>query len=87
MPVTDVRKFALERIAFMAARPLMWAGSREAFGLQLVLLVEIATQDGFLRAAAMRAVFGPGVTIGEGYDEAWARKATAAAKALIEAGA
>lgn len=84
----SLRQFALARIAAMADRPLAWAATREAFGLQLVLLVEIGRgRPSHVEASreAMRAVFGPGPAIGEGYDEAWARQAAAAARALVEA--
>lgn len=80
------RAFALARIASMSDRPFAWASTREAFGLQLVTLVEMVrgTRPTSASQEALRAVFGAGPTIGEGYDKAWAQRAAAAARALVE---
>lgn len=84
---TPTREFALARIASMADRPFAWAATREAFGLQLVTLVEMVrgTHPKTASQEAMRAVFGAGTTIGEGFDVEWTQQATAAARALVEA--
>lgn len=76
---------AIERVAAMGARPRLWASSREGYGLQLVLLVEIATGPLFDRDRAMDAVFGPGPSIEGPFDVDWARRAASSAVSVIAA--
>ena len=75
-----MKNFVEKRLAAMRARPLMWAGTKESFGLQLALLAEVALHprlEGTAMIAPMRELmqmlFGPGPAVPvDPIDAAWA---------------
>jgi hypothetical protein len=75
-----VKIFVEKRLADMRARPMMWAGTKESFGLQLVLLAEVALHPQLEGATAiapmrelMQLLFGPGNAVPvDPIDDAWA---------------
>ena len=73
--------FVRKRLRAMHDRPQMWASSTEAFGLQLVLLVEVFEVFELSKPiaaktpthVAMERVFGPGNTVlNAPLEEVWA---------------
>lgn len=70
--------FVRKRLRAMHDRPMMWASTCEAFGLQLVLLVEVFELDRPITFktpthTAMEKVFGPGNTVlNAPLEEVWA---------------
>ena len=74
----DLRCFVDDRLTAMYARPGMWAGSKEAFALQVTLLVEIASRLDCQQPAKAHALlqkFFPGASSvpSEQIDDTWAR--------------
>lgn len=70
----DVLQFVRDRLGAMGDRPAMWASSREAFALQVVLLVDVAADEA-VGSALFRTLF-PGTAstvLSEPLDDAWAR--------------
>lgn len=78
-----IKEFIADRIKSMRERPAMWAGTKEAFGLQLLLLVELDHVREFAKhmpsttqLKLMNQLFGPGnIVRNEPLDEEWAKKA------------
>lgn len=79
----NVSEFVDARLVEFYQRPQMWAGTKEAFGLQLVLLVEIfflntaaqAAQSNEHSRKLMPLIFGPGNTVSpDRLDDEWARE-------------
>jgi hypothetical protein len=70
-----MREFVHTRLDAMRHRPSMWAGTKEAFGLQLVLLAEVFRLGAMTRShELMLLIFGPGNTVPrDDIDETWAR--------------
>lgn len=76
-----LRRFVDRRLTAMHARPSMWAGSKEAFALQVALLIEIASEDFDCQqpvkhsSHALLQKFFPGRNSvpSEPIDDAWAR--------------
>ena len=68
-----MRPFVDDRLSAMHARPGMWAYSKEAFALQVALLVEVVSND--FSCARLLSKFFPGTNAvpKEGFDDAWAR--------------
>ena len=64
-------RFVQDRLANMHATPQRFAGTKEAFGLQLVLLAEMV--GGVDQNELMVAIFGPGGVPNEDLDDAWAQ--------------
>ena len=64
-------RFVHDRLANMHATPQMFAGTKEAFGLQLVLLAEMVGVD---TCELMVALFGPGGVPNEDLDDTWAQE-------------
>lgn len=73
----DVKAFVTKRVKLMHRAPQAWASRREAFALQLLVMLElIEIQDSF---NFMARVFGePGTCAAQGLDERvddnWARR-------------
>jgi len=84
-----VRKFVHDRLQGMKARPGMWAGTKEGFGLQLALLVDfyqLEREPGskFPGHIVMRTIFGPGNAIPqEPVEDAWAAAAVDAVVKML----
>jgi len=68
----------------------MWAGTREAFGLQIVAFVEMllwpeGDPPNGATAELMKRLFGPGSVVStEPIEPAWARQAVAAGRGFVE---
>lgn len=78
-----------ERFASMESRPEMWASTREDFGLQIVVFVEMllwpeGASSNPEMLELMRRLFGGPVGSSAPIDTAWARQAVAAARGFIE---
>jgi len=70
----DLRQFVEDRLTAMHARPGMWAGSKEAFALQVLLLVEIVSKDDFDKRRLLRKFFpGTNTVANEPIEDGWAR--------------
>lgn len=77
----DLRQFVDERLSVMHARPRMWAGSKEAFALQLLLLVEIVAEENFDCRSLLGKLFpGTNAISNDPIDDAWARGAVEIAR-------
>jgi hypothetical protein len=75
----ELRQFVEDRLTAMHARPAMWAGSKEAFVLQVVLLVEVMSPDNVQwKPSHLLAKFfpgpGPNRIPDEPVDDVWARR-------------
>jgi hypothetical protein len=82
MSIGDMESFVMMRLGEMGERPLMWAGSQEAFALQLVLLAEIT---GVTPREAMKTLYkGPVVDCRKDLDEEWAKEAVTKITSLIK---
>lgn len=79
----DLRQFVDDRLTAMHARPGMWAGSKEAFALQVVLLVEIVSEN--FECRRLLAKFFPGTNrvSSDPLDDAWARGIVEIARAAL----
>lgn len=75
---TPMHKFVQDRLFAMEQCPEMWAGTKEAFGLQLILLVDVLhhTNSNTTKVhELMGLVFGPGnSTPMEFLNDVWARE-------------
>lgn len=69
----DLRQFVDDRLVAMHARPGMWAGSKEAFALQVALLVEIVSEDFECQRLLKKFFPGSNSIPSEQLDDAWAR--------------
>ena len=80
------RQFAEEHLNEMHARPGMWASSKEAFVLQILLLVEIATGCDAVDLHRLLREFFPGTNAvpNEPFDDAWARQIVEIARKELE---
>jgi hypothetical protein len=72
----DPRQFVDARLTAMHARPRIWAWSKEAFALQIILLIEIALNfpEAF-DAQSLLQKFLPDTTVSskDWVDDTWAR--------------
>lgn len=80
-----MRDFAIRRIEQMRDTHLMWASTREGFGMQLALLIEISTTITAAHAAAI--VFeadGALVKLGGPFDTQWVNEACGRALSVLK---
>lgn len=86
-PVTsqrDIKTWALDRTRAMEAHPCMWATTREAFGLQLALLLEVAL--GMTPVQATTYIFetqGNVVLLSGELDDVWGVGASVRARRML----
>lgn len=88
----SARLFVTERLAHMKTRPQMYASTKESFGVQLLLLAEVALQpmngtpSGLSPTSKLAlAIWGPGnVVPAEPLDGAWAAEAVASTSAFLD---
>ena len=77
----DPRQFVDDRLVAMHAHPGMWSGSKEAFALQVMLLVEIVSDDNFEGQRLLKKFFpGTNGVTNEPIDDEWARRAVEIAR-------
>lgn len=70
--MSDLRKFVDDRLTAMHDRPHLWSWSKEAFALQVMLLVEIVSGD--IKNRDLLSKFFQGTCVSNDHiDEAWAR--------------
>ena len=81
----DLRRFVDERLTAMHARPGMWGGTNQAFALQLLLLVEIVSEDFSCPRLLGKLFPGTNVVSNEVLDDAWARNAVDIARGELPA--
>lgn len=87
-----IKEFVWLRLDHMAARPMMWASTKESLGVQLVLLAEMVLRtlpemtSGLAQTAELTyRLWGPGNTVPqEPLDPAWSASAVSITKTFLE---
>jgi hypothetical protein len=87
-----VREFVNLRLDHMASRPMMWASTKEALGVQLVLLAEMVLRtlpemtSGLAHTSELTArIWGPGCAVPqEPLDAVWVNTAVSITKSFLE---